>query len=166
MKHLPASVLHELLAYDPENGIITWRNPGYRAAIKETAGTLNGVGGTLIMINQVQYLARKIVWCMMTGLWPALEVNHLDADNTNFKWSNLRLASRSENAVTRKRRKDNTSGHKGIYWCRQTQKWRVIISNNGQTEHLGRFEELDDAIRERTRRMTSLYGEFYDVARD
>ncbi len=47
------------------------------------------------------------------------------------------------------RRKDNTSGHVGVYYHKSARKWAAYIKVGGLVNYLGLFVEKDDAIRAR-----------------
>lgn len=45
--------------------------------------------------------------------------------------------------------KNNTSGHKGVYWKKDKEKWQAYIQVHGKRIHLGYFDKIDDAIKAR-----------------
>lgn len=69
-------------------------------------------------------------------------VNHKTLDNWR---DNLRVANKLQNAQNAKRRKDNSSGVKGVGWDPEAELWRARIRVDGKRIHLGRFEKLEDA---------------------
>ncbi|RXZ77222.1 hypothetical protein EBB07_33665 [Paenibacillaceae bacterium] len=48
-----------------------------------------------------------------------------------------------------KTRKDNSSGHKGVYWAKRERKWVASIGIKGKSVYLGYFADKQDAIRAR-----------------
>ena len=44
---------------------------------------------------------------------------------------------------------NNTSGHKGVCWVKQSKKWKAYINFQGQRVNLGYFENKEDAIKAR-----------------
>lgn len=79
-----------------------------------------------------------------------IKVDHVDRDILNNQKSNLRLCSQSENSKNIKLiRINNTSGHKGITWDKQTQKWVAQIVVNYKNIKLGRFNDVNEAIKVR-----------------
>lgn len=48
--------------------------------------------------------------------------------------------------LTAKKRSDNKSGRKGIYWEERTQSWRAEIGVQGRKIKLGRFRDFDKAV--------------------
>ena len=45
--------------------------------------------------------------------------------------------------------KNNTSGHKGLYWCNGRSMWEAYITVHGNRIHLGRFVKYTDAVKAR-----------------
>jgi len=156
---LSAKRARQLINYDPEDGSFTWNQgrggmkPGEKASyIFESKPDQPGGGNTYrrIAIDGTSYMAHRLAFLVQTGEWPN-EIDHIDGDGLNNKWSNLREVSRSGNCKNRKRRTDNTSGYTGISWHKVTEKWQAGISVNGERKYLGLYENLDDAVEARKR---------------
>jgi hypothetical protein len=89
------------------------------------------------------------------------EVDHIKTLETlNNLRSNLRLASRTQNANNRPLQQNNTSGHKGINWYPPLQKWRVRTKIHGVEKHVGYFIEWIDAIGAQEKATLAGCGEF------
>lgn len=54
-----------------------------------------------------------------------------------------------KSALKAKLHKGNTSGHKGVAWIKQRNKWRAYIGYRGKQITLGHFDNKDDAIKAR-----------------
>lgn len=69
----------------------------------------------------------------------------------NYEPSNVRWVDNKTGiqAINQRIRKDNTSGIKGVYWEKDKNKWRAVISTKGKRIHLGFFENKNDAIKAR-----------------
>jgi hypothetical protein len=78
---------------------------------------------------------------------------------------NLRLATRAENAGNSKRRTDNTSGHKGVYWNRQRNKWQAKIRRGALEKHLGLFSSKEDAAEAYRKASATVFGDFACIDR-
>ena len=88
------------------------------------------------------------------------EVDHIDGDGLNNRRNNLRLCNHMENMRNVPVRKTSKSGLKGVTWCKQTNKWRVVIQDNKKYIHVGRFIEIEDAIKAYNNKAKELFGEF------
>jgi len=56
--------------------------------------------------------------------------------------------------------KNNTSGFRGVCWCRATRKWISYISFKHKRYNLGRYDELNDAVNIRKQAEEKIFGEF------
>lgn len=75
---------------------------------------------------------------------PGYTLDRIDNDK-GYEEENLRFATRSEQNLNQRVRKDNTSGVKGVSWCNQTGKWTAQYKR----KNLGYFTEKSDAIQVR-----------------
>ena len=88
-------------------------------------------------------------------------VDHIDNnDTTNNNISNLRWATNSQNNMNRGVSKNNTSGYKGIYFHKKSNKWVARIKMNGNYIQLGYYENVDDAIKARLEAVIQHHGEY------
>jgi hypothetical protein len=101
--------LKKLLHYNRLDGIFTWRvSRGPRKA-GDIAGGDNDLGYIRICVYGVDYLAHRLAWFYMKGIWPEAEIDHKDTDPSNNRWENLRNGSRSFNLQNRRRANINSS---------------------------------------------------------
>ncbi len=91
------------------------------------------------------------------------DIDHINRDRLDNRRSNLRSATRSENNANAKIRKDNTSGHKGVYWHSDRNKWTAEIAMNKKRTYLGIFVDIEDAVAARKAAEIKLFGEFRNV---
>ena len=75
-------------------------------------------------------------------------IDHIDGNSENNHISNLRWVTKSENGLNRnnKLRKDNISGHKGICFCKQKNKWKITYQKDGKSIHGGFYDTKEEAI--------------------
>lgn len=137
----------ELLDYSPETGVFVWRvdrSPRHKAGME--AGSLNTKGYVQIMIDQRNYLAHRLAWLYMTGLWPDDQVDHINHDKTDNRWSNLRPANDSQNQQNKPpTRRSGSSGLLGVTWSKAAGKWASQIKIEGRRIHLGLHETKEAA---------------------
>jgi hypothetical protein len=144
--------------YDPEDGVLRWNIRGQGIPYGKRAGSFAN-GHWSVRIFDKRFFTGPLIWFYMTGEWPDQMVDHKDGVKTNDKWSNLRLATRAQNAMNAKVRKDNILGHKGIHQ-NPNGKFRVTITVDKKTLHLGYVKTLKEAIAVRKAAEQKYHGEF------
>ena len=79
---------------------------------------------------------------------PTIDVvcDHYDRNRLNNKKSNLRIVNRKCNATNRNIGKNNTSGHVGVSYHKQSQKWQASIGVNNKQLYLGCFDTYEEAV--------------------
>jgi hypothetical protein len=138
----PIEVLRELLEYDSETGIITWKVTRSRLAkVGTEAGSVNRkTGYRLIQVCGKNYTASRIAWALHYGADPyPYEVDHINCDRVDNTIANLRLANRSEQL--RNQRPKGISKEKHIAKV-SNYGWQVMIGK----EYHGFRKSLDEAI--------------------
>lgn len=144
---LTAQRLRELLHYDPETGVFTWRVFRGRTAKPGTVAGSNSHGYTIIMIDGRGHGAHRLAWLYVHGVWPAGQIDHTHGNTADNRVSQLRDVTRSVNKQNiRKARIDNkSSGLLGAYWHNISNKWMSHISFGGKKRHLGMFATAQEA---------------------
>lgn len=160
---LTADRLRELLDYDPETGVFTWRVSRSNVHAGTTAGSAHRVMGyRLIRVDGHKYMAHRLAWLYTTGRWPLGEIDHINRDGLDNRIVNLRDASRSQNAGNQKRRTTNTSGLKGASPLRG--KWQGKICVRGEQIYLGLFDTPEAAHAAYCAAAEKHFGEFARTA--
>jgi hypothetical protein len=158
---LDVNQLFDFLNYDPETGVFIWKvNTARSGKIGNIAGNVNCRGYRSIWINGLQFYAHRLAWAMSHGEWPTLDVDHINQNKSDNRICNLRNASRSENMFNRGKNKNNTSGVKGVSFCKDTNTWVSRIMVNRKTIHVGRFADKHDALRAYLDKAKEYRGEF------
>ena len=88
------------------------------------------------------------------------QVDHVNSNGLDNRRSNLRLATASQNQHNQRRRCDNTSGFKGVYWHKERAKWRARIKLIGHHKHLGYFDTPEAAHAAYVEAANRFHGEF------
>ena len=115
MATLTAKVLRKLLHYNPTTGLFKWLVRKPRVQLNRRPGTVTIHGYRRIGINGHVYSEHRLAYLYMKGYWPKLEIDHINGNPVDNKWSNLRAASRSlNNQNIYKPNSNNTNGYRGI----------------------------------------------------
>ncbi len=139
--------LKELLHYDPETGIFTWKvRAANRIRSGDVSGHKNKKSYIVIGIDGKSYKAHRLAWLYVYGYFPKNDTDHIDRIKHHNWIKNLRDASRACNLRNCGNRKNNTSGIKGVCWDKKMEKWMARIAINGKDKHLGRYKDFDDAV--------------------
>ena len=112
--------LRELLHYNPETGVFTYRVTRKGVSKGKVAGWHGKTDSRRrICLDGKTYLASRLAFLYMTGCWPKNEADHIDTNPTNDQWSNLRDATRVENCRNKSHYKNSKTGVKGVYFAAQ-----------------------------------------------
>jgi hypothetical protein len=146
IKNLTQAKLKEILEYNPETGVFTWliQQRG-TARVGSKAGTPCPAGYCQISIKGKRYLAHRLAFLYMTGDFPKNEVDHINRDNTDNSWKNLRNATRSQNEANTRLFKTNKSGYRGVSWDKHNKCWKASGKINNKSKHIGCFSTVKKA---------------------
>ena len=154
-------LLKELLQYNPETGLFTWRKRDRRHFKSDQswnrfntvyAGKLVGskkTGGYMqTRIFGKIYTLHRLVFLWVNGAFPKNQVDHVNRVTSDNRWSNLRMVSQGENLRNQKKYKNNSSGVTGVtkgVGCA----WVARINVDGRLVTLGTYKKKEDAVRAR-----------------
>lgn len=139
------------------------------------------VARALIDIEDVEKV-KEIKWCLITndgyvkgGIGAKEEIllhrflfksnnneliDHINGNKLDNRKCNLRIVDYSKNAMNSKTPSNNTSGIKGVYWDKRSNKWEAAIQINMKKKSLGYFKNKEDAIKARKEAEKELFGEY------
>tara|TARA_R110002126_G_scaffold274175_1_gene419107 strand:+ start:173 stop:700 length:528 start_codon:yes stop_codon:yes gene_type:complete len=161
--------LKELLRY--ENGFFYWvsRSKGVKRA-DMLAGSVRNTGYRAIRISGKLYQEHQLTYLYHFGSLKAGCIDHIDGNRVNNKLSNLRLVTRSQNAMNKCIQSNNTSGHVGVFKRKDTGKWTAYIGKgkvtiDGKTvksgrTYLGSFKTMELAMIARADAEKEIHKEF------
>lgn len=153
--------LRAVLHYDPLSGIFTWlqaagKNTGL---IGQQAGCDRGDGYIVIGIDNKMYLAHRLAWFHVHGVWPSDQLDHRDLDHSNNRIANLREANNSQNCAN-VGSKNPASGLKGVAATRNGRRFTARLHHNGKNEYLGTHDTKEIAHEAYMQRAAEVFGDF------
>lgn len=110
--------------------------------------------GYIINCKTGIYLHRFVMNCPND-----LEIDHIYHNLLDNRKSKLRKATSSEQKMNTKLRKDNTSGHRGIYYDKARNTWNVHLKKD-KLRIAKRFSSYDEAVEFCEEKIKELQGEF------
>jgi len=135
--------LRELLHYNPDTGVFTWRASRGHLAAGRIAGYGNGRGYIQIKVDDRAYVAHRLAWLYMHGRFPSAQLDHINGVRGDNRIANLREASQSENQQNIKGARRGSATRLGVSFAKG--KWRAEIQVNGRRTNLGHYPTEDSA---------------------
>ena len=144
---LTAARLREILHYDPETGVFTWRvNRGGSALAGSKAGHPSKRDGYVrINVYCCLSLAHRLAWMYVHGVFPKNHLDHINGHRDDNRICNLREATCAQNNQNQAIRSDNKSGLIGVSWHQPRGKWKAQIQFCNANKHLGLFCTKEEA---------------------
>jgi len=129
--------------FDYRDGGLFWAVNKGRAK-KGNGAYVSSAGYKVLRFNRISYLEHRLIWA-----WHGNEdvdcLDHINGNCLDNRIENLRPATQHENMRNSRKRKDNTSGVKGVHWSKSRNRWRVVIALNNKQTYVGSFKHLDAA---------------------
>ena len=145
-KKLPHAELLRVLSYNAHTGEFRWRVTLSNRNPKGSVAGYNSPTHRRISIYGNAYPAHHIAIYYYSGIYPDLEVDHLDGNGFNNKIDNLRVAGAMINAQNRRNAsKNNKTGLLGVCKTTRGARFKSSIRANGKTYNLGQFATAEEA---------------------
>ena len=132
--------LSKVLNYDPQTGVFNWTKGGRKGKV---AGTIHDVRGFLkVSIDGNRHLLHRLAWLWMKGVMPRWNVEHLNDDHSDNRWSNLRMGDRE---LKRRYRAPQNEPTKIRGVSKVGDLFEAMIEAQGRTFNLGAFASGEEA---------------------
>jgi hypothetical protein len=156
---LTQAQLKQALFYDSVTGLFRWISRRKNVRVGAIAGNFRRY--VSIKLDQKVYMAHRLAWLYMTGRWPDNEIDHKDTNKHNNRWSNLREATRVQNAHNARPMKNKKyTSLKGVTYAKGRRKWQAGIKIKGRLVGLGYFDSAEAAHAAYAQAAIRLRGEF------
>lgn len=137
--------LKNRVCYDPVTGVFTWLVSGGGRKAGDVCGcSHNNEGYVNIQLAGKMYRAHRLAWFYVFGRWPDV-VDHINGNRKDNRLINLRNCTHRENIRNSRTNVNNTSGVKGVGWCKTKNRWRARIEADGKDHHIGYFSTIEEA---------------------
>lgn len=177
---LAAWIPPRLLRLDEQSGRLFWRertaglaslsgcvNPTKAANIfntqfagKEALTAVAANGYRIGAIFDKLVIAHRVVWLMVHGDWPSMQVDHINGIRTDNRPENLRLVTQSQNNAN-SRSRAGTSRFKGVSWAANLNKWCVQITRaDPPLKVVQYFADEEEAARFYDAMAVNVFGDF------
>lgn len=151
--NLTAERLRELLRYNPETGVFTWRVKRGIALAGSIAGNKNRNGYVNIYVDNRPYRAHRLAWLYVYGSFPKQDIDHINGVRHDNRIANLRDVSTSHNMMNQRRaRTDNKLGLLGVHvrtperpHHKISKPYRAMIYVAGKRVNVGSFATAEEA---------------------
>lgn len=172
----PIEFLRECFSYEPETGAIRWntRPASHFPSVEHAyhwnlrhSGTLafqgrdaEGYGRSEVRYEgrRIRTRASRVIFKLMTGREPE-QIDHVNGDETDDRWSNLRAATNTDNAR-------NKIGRQTKHWPKGVfvvgRKFQAQINIGNDTHRLGLFETPSEAHAAYCAAARAIHGEFFN----
>lgn len=169
LTELTQDIVRELLDYDPETGVLRWKERDikwFKASEtrtvehvakhwnnkhsgKEISKAIDFYGYRNVKIFGKRYKAHRIIWLWYYGEWPKGVIDHENQNGADNRISNLRDVSQEVNCQNAKKHKNNKSGVSGVYYSKRDKLWQSTIGYKGGRKLLGYFKTFEEAVAKR-----------------
>lgn len=160
--NLPPKFIKDIFDYSPETGELRWKfRLSKRVQLHAVAGSFDDQGRIKIGIRGRDYFAHRIIWVWMTGKWPTKEVDHINENKADNRWTNLRQATPSQNHRNRGMQRNNTTGYKGVTFVKSRNCYIGGVKLNGKRYNCGpTFKTAKEAYEAVCALAKKLHGEW------
>lgn len=152
---LTESRLREIIEYNEQTGIFTWKITQGRAIKDNQAGTFHHSGYVYIRINGQEYGAHRLAWLYIYGEF--IKVDHKNRKPWDNRLENLRKTTASLNNANRIL--PSKSGIKGVRLTRNGT-YEARIQYEYQSIQIGTFKTKEEAVKAYRDKAKELFGEF------
>jgi hypothetical protein len=174
IRKLPSQkYLRECFTYNRRTGVLRWRRRPRRhfattnswavwnrKHARTIAGCLVPAGYRYVGLNHTIYKAHRVIWKIVTSREPPATIDHVKGNVADNRWHRLRAATMLEQNWNARLKRNNTSGHCGVYRV-GSGRYGAHIRINRAYRYLGTFDTKEEAAAVRNKAARALHRSFY-----
>lgn len=132
--------------FEYRDGELYWKKLKVNNQVKvgDKAGFVTNNNYRNVIVDGKKTPVHHIVFIMHYGIVPE-KIDHKDNNRLNNRIENLRIATPANNSQNAIRRKDNTTGVKGVNYCKRDKMFIARIQANGIRHLVGYYKTLEEA---------------------
>ena len=147
---LTQAQLHACLNYDHSTGHLTWKQKiASKVVVGQRAGSVSKRDNRrVIRLFGELYLEHRLTWFFVYGQWPIGHIDHINHDEQDNRIDNLRDVTQQVNNMNSSKRKDNSTGHPGVWLNKLNSKKKFMseLTKEGKRVHYASHYSLKEAI--------------------
>ncbi len=138
--------LKELFEPDYDKGILIWKiKSNSNVPAGSLAGNTGRDGYTKVGIDNRYEYVHRVLWAMYHGTEPIATIDHIDGNPSNNSIGNLRELSQQQQSFNRGLYSNNSTGYKGVSFCKLTGLFRAEVKRDGKRVLDKRFKTAEEA---------------------
>jgi hypothetical protein len=158
--------LKHLVTYDPVNGGFLWAITRQKSRRGTRVGSIDKDGYRRNRLDGHQYPEHRLVWLWHHGSIPA-QLDHINRIKDDNRIENLRPCTNTQNQFNVGLPVHNTSGHRGIYFEPERDKWvahvRFVIDGKRSRHRIGRYDTAEEAAIAYNLEVVKMFGDFANL---
>lgn len=139
--------IRETFRYDAQTGKLFWtRSPRAGFVGREAGGLKDGYLEVRCAFGK--FRVHRLIWMFVTGaeIPAGMLIDHVNGNRADNRWSNLRLATRSQNNHNRHvARRDSVTGVRGVKFRAERNRYVPVLKVDGRERKFGAFRTIEEA---------------------
>ena len=136
--------LKELVSYDIETGLMSWKAPRGRVKPGTVISCQDSRGYLVVRLDDKLYRVHRLAWLYVYGYMPNT-IDHINRNTSDNRILNLRECTQSENLLNASLSRHNKTGYKGVSFDKRKGLYRACTSKQRKHVFLGYFKTAEEA---------------------